>query len=116
MLLCWGANSHGQLGLGYSSEQEAVPQRLSPPRPLATVVGGGGHTLALDSAGALFGCGWNQAGQLGLPEPAAVSRFCRVDGVPAASAVAAGWDFSLALLTDGSVVAAGSNRYGQLGR
>ena len=66
MLYGWGANSHGQLGLGFASEQENLPRPVTSPEPLRYVTGGGGHTLAISDSGKLFVCGWNQAGQLGL--------------------------------------------------
>ena len=117
---CWGANSYGQLGLGHASEQEAEPRPLSPPAHRVKVVGGGGHTLALDGGGNLFVCGWNRFGQLGLVDPAdsceSVTLFTRVRGVSDATDIAGGWDFSLVLLKNGTVLAAGSNRYGQLGK
>jgi secretion-regulating guanine nucleotide exchange factor len=121
MLLCWGANSYGQLGLGHTSEQEILPQQLSEPPSgqLVKVVGGGGHTLAVDRAGNLFVCGWNRFGQLGLNPRNGdenVTRFTRVTGLTDVAAVAAGWDFSLVLLQDGRVLGAGSNRYGQIGK
>lgn len=65
-----GANSHGQLGLGYESELCMTPQRLSKcsfvPQLVRCIRGGGGHVLILDSNGRLHACGWNNRGQLGL--------------------------------------------------
>jgi|688.fasta_scaffold650785_1 alpha-tubulin suppressor-like RCC1 family protein len=118
-MLGWGANSYGQLGLGHTSELEAKACRV----PLVgeqvqAVVGGGGHTLALDKrAGHLFACGWNRFGQLGLGETEeSVTLFRRVESVEGVADIAAGWDFSLVLLANGTVLASGSNRYGQLGK
>jgi alpha-tubulin suppressor-like RCC1 family protein len=82
------------------------------------IVGGGGHTLALDGAGNLFVCGWNRFGQLGLASYEGsdnVNVFTQVEGVLDVVDIAAGWDFSLVLLQNGTVLAAGSNKYGQLG-
>ena len=122
MLLAWGANSYGQLGLGHSTELEATPCRVPPfgdsSEPPRAVVGGGGHTLALDSAGNLFACGWNRFGQLGLDAAEEhVTVLQRVESVGGVVAdIAGGWDFSLVLLDNGTVLGSGSNRYGQLGR
>ncbi len=62
-----GANSHGQLGLGYASEECKAPTLVSKlPGELESslgrvkcVVGGGGHTLLLTHDGAVYSCGWN---------------------------------------------------------
>ena len=118
-LLAWGANSHGQLGLGWQSEEERLPLPLPTPPGLAlgSLVGGGGHTLALDTDGGLLACGWNGAGQLGLGEGAShtLTSFTRVPFPHCVTAIAAGWDFSLVLTEAGSLFTAGSNAFGQLG-
>ena len=63
MLFGWGANSYGQLGLGYDSEQENLPKRVETTSArFVKLTGGGGHTLAVTEDGRLFGCGWNQVG------------------------------------------------------
>jgi secretion-regulating guanine nucleotide exchange factor len=48
-LYAWGANSHGQLGVGSFSEFE-LPQKTSVPKEILTisrVAGGGGHTILI---------------------------------------------------------------------
>jgi len=121
MLYAWGANSYGQLGLGYISEQELLPKPLDVVGPCSFVelTGGGGHTLAVtageDDARRLFVCGWNQSGQLGLRHNCDQASLIDT-GVHGVKAASGGWDFSLVLLMDGRVLSAGSNRYQQLGR
>ena len=115
MLYAWGANNYGQLGLGYISEQEEIPKHVNIEHEFVKIIGGGGHTLALDSDGNLFVCGWNRFGQLGIEFDENLTRFTRTD-VSGVVDVAAGWDFSLLLLQDGTVLSAGSNKFFQLGK
>ena len=115
MLYAWGANNYGQLGLGYVSEQEEIPRTVNTEHVFVKIRGGGGHTLALDSSGNLFVSGWNRFGQLGIETVDDVTRFTKTD-ISDVVDVAAGWDFSLILLRDGSVLSAGANKFYQLGR
>ncbi len=130
-VVSWGANSHGQLGLGRVSEQEEVPTEVKDlPRELYRAIGcgglkcgagGGGHSVLAAGGGAsLWSCGWNHRGQLGLGhcrDP--VPDFARVplplsDGVKV-EAVACGWDFTVVVTSCGRALACGSNAFGQLG-
>jgi alpha-tubulin suppressor-like RCC1 family protein len=139
-LATWGSNGFGQLGNG--SPVEAG--RLRPNEVPATVIGvsevtsaaaGPGHTLALVAGGTVFAWGANDNGQLGNNtitgpyqcEPEfAVSSYCnpnpaQVPSLSGVTAVAAGGEqhayseFSLALLSGGSIVGWGANERGQLG-
>ena len=119
-LLTWGANSHGQLGLGWRSEQEVkavsvicLPSHL--PGQLKELVGGGGHSLLCDSAGRVYVTGWNNVGQLGLAHTDPVCVFTEINFPHFVTSLAAGWDFSLLLTQSGEVFACGSNSFGQLG-
>jgi len=116
-LWAWGANSHGQLGLGTVTEQEGVPVEVSdyPVVDGARIVGGGGHTLLCDKEGILFATGWNKAGQLGLGHTEVITVFTKVDMVRKITNMAGGWDFSLLLTESGEVFSCGSNAFGQLG-
>ena len=76
------------------------------------------HTLALKSDGTVWAWGANYYGQLGdgttsgtpgRPIPA------RVDNLDEVTAISAGGAYSLALKSDGTVWAWGSNRHGELG-
>ena len=116
----WGANNYGQLGLGTNTEQENVPVQNTLLSihcdDCRQIAGGGGHTLVLDTGGALHVAGWNLAGQLGLGHETSVNTFTRVNIVENIVAVAAGWDFSLLLSDNGDVFSCGSNSFGQLGQ
>lgn len=123
-LYAWGANSHGQLGLGYVSEQvtqptrvDDLPDNISEPS-ICTAVGGGGHTFLLTAQGRLFGAGWNTSGQVGDgTQVRAVAGFQLIRGLEGHHmvAVACGWAHSIALSRSGQVWVWGSNSHGQLG-
>ncbi|TDG42186.1 hypothetical protein AWZ03_011381 [Drosophila navojoa] len=120
----WGANSHGQLGLGYESELCMTPQRLSKcsfvPQLVRCIRGGGGHVLILDSNGRLHACGWNNRGQLGLnSDDECHSEFSMVpteffEEVPV-EFVSCGWDISGAITLTKRLYVWGSNAFQQLG-
>eukprot|EP00192_Tetraselmis_astigmatica_P009703 CAMPEP_0117664012 /NCGR_PEP_ID=MMETSP0804-20121206/8955_1 /TAXON_ID=1074897 /ORGANISM="Tetraselmis astigmatica, Strain CCMP880" /LENGTH=853 /DNA_ID=CAMNT_0005471141 /DNA_START=124 /DNA_END=2685 /DNA_ORIENTATION=- len=73
-LFGWGCNSHGQLGLAYTTPNELRPQLIASATStdVTAVATGGfayeyqGHTLAVAASGKVFTWGWNAFGQLGL--------------------------------------------------
>ena len=86
------------------------------PGDIVRVAGGGGHTLLLDRAGAVYSSGWNSVGQLGLGHTQPVSVFTKVDSFcDNIVEIAAGWDFSIFLTEHGEVFTCGNNSFGQLG-
>jgi cysteine-rich repeat protein len=131
---CWGANERGQLGLGDTLHRGDGPNEMGD--SLLAVDLGAGKTASAIAAGAVHTCallndsrvkcwGDNTHGQLGLGD---ISE--RGDGpdemgdnLPAvdlgagktASAIAAGYFHTCALLNDGSVKCWGHNVDGQLG-
>lgn len=116
-----GANSHGQLGLGYESEQCTTPHRLETapfdPQKVRKIAGGGAHVLVLDSEHRLFACGWNHRGQLGVNSTEDLQTFVELPAVSEKEVVelACGWDSSAAVDASGSLFVWGSNAFGQLG-
>lgn len=114
----WGANSLGQLGLG-SAISQFTPQQI-PAASLSNVIGiaaGYGHSLALLSNGTVKAWGLNLNGELGL---GSMINQDTPQQIPSSSlsnvvAVAAGWNHSLALLANGTVMAWGIGEYGRLG-
>lgn len=113
----WGYNNVGQLGNGTTT----LSRSPVPVQGLSTVIAlaaGGEHSLALLSNNTMMGWGTNREGQLGTGSaagsrvPVSIQNFATLPGV---TAIAAGKEFSLALLTSGTVLAWGANEEGQQG-
>ncbi|WP_395737483.1 cadherin-like beta sandwich domain-containing protein [Prosthecobacter sp.] len=123
-LLAWGANSTGTLG-NNSTSQANTPVAVSMSGVLngKTVVAlacAERHTLALCADNTLAAWGANNAGQLGTGNttPSTTPVLVNTSGILSGKtivAIAAGYEFSLALCSDGTVAAWGMNGSGQLG-
>uniref|UniRef100_A0A2M4BSS2 Putative alpha-tubulin suppressor n=1 Tax=Anopheles marajoara TaxID=58244 RepID=A0A2M4BSS2_9DIPT len=116
-MFAWGANSHGQLGLGCSSEQQTPQSVADVPfrevRELRCFAAGGGHTLLGLNDGRLYGCGWNNRGQLGMDHTQNVTRFGQI-GEYGFVSLAAGWDVSAGINEQGELFVWGSNVWQQI--
>jgi alpha-tubulin suppressor-like RCC1 family protein len=120
----WGDNQTGELGAnttttcgGYSSPCSKAPVRVPNLSGVTAVSGGSGYTLALKSDGTAWGWGNNGYGELGNGQPqlyGGVKSPVRAT-VSHVTAIAAGASHSLWLRSDGTMWAAGSNYYGQIG-
>jgi alpha-tubulin suppressor-like RCC1 family protein len=128
----WGSNNYGQLGDSSSINRlapvmvnmTAGTSALAGKRVIA-IAAGGYHSLALCSDGTVAAWGYSSYGQLGdggLPPqstivPIAVSAVSGISALftKTVVAISAGGLHSLAMCDDGTVVAWGDNRYGQLG-
>ena len=125
VVAAWGANSYGQVGNGTSGDQ-FLPAWVSATgglagKTVATIAAGANHCLALNTDGSLASWGYNSKGQLGdgttgtnRLTPVAIPRTGVLAGKTVAS-IAGGYEHSLVLCTDGTLVAWGSNSSGQLG-
>jgi alpha-tubulin suppressor-like RCC1 family protein len=119
----WGYNKEGELGTGVKSPAPPCTC-LGPTAPngvtaVRQVASGGGHQLALLSGGAAQGWGYNTDGQLGLgfdsgPVCECVPDPTTIPGLAAAE-LTAGYEHSLALLSNGTGLSWGEGAYGQLG-
>ncbi|MCX6879389.1 MAG: hypothetical protein NTW21_37145, partial [Verrucomicrobia bacterium] len=123
----WGSNYSGQLGdnstLSRATATSVTASGVLAGKMVVAVSAGYRHSLALCSDGTVAAWGFNGSGQLG--DNATTSRTVPVavntaSGVSAlfgktVVAVSAGGDHSMALCSDGTVAAWGSNAFGKLG-
>lgn len=128
-LRAWGEGKLGQSGNGEFADVDAPVEVLGPDgngRLTGIVAASAGmfHTLAIDEGGGVWAWGANTFGQLGNGSwgldghsalPVRVLGPGGEGHLQGAVAVAGGWDHSVALLEDGTVVAWGSRCHGQLG-
>ena len=129
----WGGNDFGQLGDntgGQAADKSLVPVAVSTDtnsalhgKTVMAIAAGGWHSLALCSDGTVAAWGRNDSGQLGNNTtnstlvPATVSTDLGVSALYGKTVVAltAGQSHSVALCSDGALVAWGANTYGALG-
>ncbi|GAA3448198.1 PASTA domain-containing protein [Dactylosporangium matsuzakiense] len=110
----WGDNSKGQLG-GLSNIELREPVRTGF-TGVKQVSAGFNHALALTADGGVWSWGDNTNGQLGDNSTAMRGTPQKVQGLSGTfTAVSAGASHSLALRSDGTVWAWGSNTQGELG-
>ena len=122
-LWAWGFNIDGSLGLGNTTRYSS-PKQVGSLTNWSSVSNGYFHTLAIKTDGTLWSWGRNNFGQLGLGNTTNYSSPKQVGSLTNWLQVAAGysWDggtvqasYSLAIKTDGTLWAWGTNSYGQLG-
>lgn len=130
----WGMNTWGELGIGLNADRGtpvpvcavgATDCAADPLTDVATIVTGENHTLTLLTDGTLLSWGNNQDGQLGhfatgyatspMPVCAVGATDCAATPLTGVATIAAGQRHSVAVLTDGTVLAWGHNAFGQLG-
>lgn len=124
-LAAFGSNESGQLGITGTAAQANRPTQVVASSPIyqktiLSVSAGLAHSLAVCADGTVAAWGSNVNGQLGnggttsALRPAAVTMTGVLSGKKVV-AVAAGGQHSLALCSDGTLVAWGDGSYGQLG-
>jgi len=117
-LKAWGQNDRGQLANGSDANSFDVVN-VDRAENIVDIVAGGKHALALTEDASLIAWGANDSGQLGIGNNddrkiiSVVSYF--TDNNLTIRQLAAGEKHTMALLTDGTVYAWGSNNKGQLG-
>jgi hypothetical protein len=111
---CLGANDHGQLGDG-STTDSSTPVTVSGIATATAVAADQWHTCAVLSGGGVDCWGSNLAGDLGNGTETDSPTPVPVSGIASATAVGEGAYSTCALLAGGSVDCWGSNFYGQLG-
>jgi alpha-tubulin suppressor-like RCC1 family protein len=116
-IYAWGANGSGQIGNGTTSTRQTTPVAISLPSSATAVSAGWFHSMALGSDGKVWTWGRNDRGQIGNGVASATNQLTpyEVSLTHAATAIAAGANHSLALLSNHSAVAWGMNTSGQIG-
>jgi alpha-tubulin suppressor-like RCC1 family protein len=122
----WGSNSVGELGDNTTTDRHVPVEVVGAGGSghltgIIAIAAGGGHSVALKSDGTVWAWGYNGYGQLG--DNTTTERHVPVEVVGAGgsghltgiTAIAAGDEHSVALKSNGTVWAWGSNGYGQLG-
>jgi hypothetical protein len=113
--MAWGQGDDGELGNGgMSASDRPVPVKgLS---GVSSVSAGDDFALALLQTGSAMAWGSNSFGQLGDPAAGSTADTAvAIPGLSQVTAVAAGGQFGLALLSSGGVDSWGDNAVGQLG-
>lgn len=118
LLLCWGGNAKGQLGLGNLSDQ-LLPVFVDTVMlgSVMQISAGGEHTCAVNG-GALYCWGDNGMGQLGEGSTQSTSSpvgVTDVFGGASLAFVSAGWQHTCATTVVGAAFCWGGNANGQLG-
>ncbi|NOZ26059.1 MAG: RCC1 repeat-containing protein [Nitrospirae bacterium] len=107
----WGGNIFGQLANGTSGYGVFnIPEQVDTLTDITAIAAGGSHVLALKADGTVWAWGSNERGQLGVEttETCTYHYPCsttpvQVSGLTDVSAIAAGYDHSVALKSDGTV-------------
>jgi alpha-tubulin suppressor-like RCC1 family protein len=119
----WGWNVLGQLGDGTTTGR-FTPVQVSGLTGVTAIAGGAYHTIALKNDGTVWVWGGNFFGQLGVSKSEICAgqsgQYCsstpvQVSGLTGVTAIAGGGSHTIALKSDSTVWAWGSNSFGQLG-
>ena len=118
-VFAWGFNANNQLGLGSMSNEVCTPTRVTAldGRGVVELAGGGFHSLARTSLGAVLGWGSNSRGQTGSGTPGSGNVLAPtvIPNLLNVTALAAGETHSVALRNDGTVRTWGNASAGRLG-
>jgi alpha-tubulin suppressor-like RCC1 family protein len=118
-LLAWGGNAAGQLGDGTTTSRKNPVEvsGMGAGSGVSSMATGGGFSLALKWDGTVWAWGGNGSGQLGIgtttdsPVPVEVPGLTDVAALASHTFAA----HTLALKSDGTLLAWGGNSFGQLG-
>ncbi|CAB4122866.1 Regulator of chromosome condensation (RCC1) repeat [uncultured Caudovirales phage] len=115
-LKSWGGDNYGQLG-NNSVANVSTPVSVGALTNWREVSAGGLHAAAVKTDGTMWCWGDNDYGQLGNNDTNLISRSSpvQVGALTNWQQVSAGWTHTVAVKTDGTMWAWGSNLYGQLG-
>ena len=115
-VMAWGDNREGQLGDG-TLRNSTVPVPVQGLSGVTAIAAGALHSLAVLANGTAMAWGDNESGQLGIGRQVSLrvvpTAVAKITGI---TAIAAGEEHSVALLSDGSVWVWGGNGEFQLAR
>ena len=115
---CWGYNRYGQLGDKSNTESFLPVDVEGLDKNIVAIAAGNWHTCALESSGKMKCWGWNGSGQIGDGTTDESNIPVAVKGLQSGltvKAIAAGKDFTCALMSNSKVECWGNNGSGQLG-
>jgi len=112
---CWGQNAFGELGNGSTTDSH-VPVQVAGLPPTTAIDAGDSHVCAIDVSQQVWCWGKDNYGQLGNGTKTSHSVTpVKVTGLPPATQIGAGNEFSCALVVGGAVYCWGRGDDGQLG-
>ncbi len=115
-VMCWGANSYGQIGDGTTTTRTTPVAVSGLSSGIAAIGTGNVHTCALTTGGGVVCWGSNANGELGDGTTTTRWTPVAVSGMSAGvAAIATGGWHSCAVTTGSSVLCWGNNEYGELG-
>jgi len=110
----WGDNSQGELGIGKTGGSTNLPVQIHGLTNVKGIAAGYNQTHVLKTDGTVWGCGYNQYGELGNNTSKSTNLPVQAS-ITGVTAIAAGHSHTLALKADGTVWAWGFGNYGALG-
>ncbi len=115
-VMCWGSNQHGEVGSGSISTGVLAPVAVREISGAIGIAAGADHTCALLATRTVMCWGGNTSGQLGNGYVSNDSLSpVPVTGLHDVSAIAAGRDYTCAVMNNGTAECWGSNFSGTLG-
>jgi alpha-tubulin suppressor-like RCC1 family protein len=125
---CWGEGENGQLGHGKTSDQKSPPDdsiNIGSGRTATAITAGDAHTCAILDNSSIKCWGLNDSGQLGqgntinlgdnANEINPSSKIVDLGAGRTVGGIAAGDDYTCAVLDNASIKCWGGNAFGQLG-
>ena len=111
-----GWNVFGQLGLGNNTNRNIFTQITINTNNIKSVYCGMHHTIILKNDGTLWGCGWNEYGQLGLGDTTNRNTFTQITtNTDDIKLIYCGACHNFILKNDGTLWGCGLNDNSQLG-
>lgn len=116
-LWAWGKNRAGILGIGSTSQTNFPNTQIGNGNNWSSKFSLHSHLLAIKTDGTLWAWGNNEDGQCGNNTSGTSNYIYTPQQITTDlwSEVATGWNYSLAIKSDGTLWAWGRNEYGQLG-